>query len=675
MRRAWKAGWVVPLMGAAAAMTQPESAPVPPLEPAPLGSVRWRGHLGRRLDGVATARITDPAAWARIYPETEEAFRRREDDLTYPKAGQWRGEFWGKYILSAVAAQRYYADAALRERIARAVEGLLAAQDPNGYLGTYRRSAFAGPTTWNIWCRKYTLWGLLEARELLRDERILPATRRFIDHLASEFGPAASNLIETGHFYGLPSTSILTPVVLLYRASGDPRDLAYAKYITEQWSRHPAGPPDLLRRGTGSTPIHRWFPNIPPTQWTKSYEFMSCVEGMLALHGVTGEAALFDAARNLYHLIRDWERSPLGSVSLNDKFVGARGLVNTLAELCDVVYWNRLAFELFRWTGEVTYLDEFERSLYNALLAGLSPDGTWGLRRLRSSHEHVPAHPHFLPHHHCCVDNLPRGLFQAVEASLWTDAEGVRLALFEPMSARIVLRDGTAVRLELEGDVLADEPLRLVVEPARPAEFDLRVRRPLWARQVRARVAGRPVEAGTARWISLGRNWPSRTVVELSLATPVHAELFEPARYAWTDVELQKAAEEWASLGVPRWDPTRRKTVQVKTVTPADALPHTRAVFWFKGPVALARDARLGEVAPMRRWPWSVGEPPTPRAEPLPAPANVWKAWRLVWPDGTRAEVCDFSSAGNTWDARSRFSAVWLCADRTGGGSDSAAAQ
>ncbi len=655
----WSAGAAGALAVAIAVAAEPPGRS----EPLPLGTVRWRGHLGERLDSVARARITSAEAWARIYPETEEAFRQRVDDRDYPKAGQWRGEFWGKYILSAIAAQRYYRDDALRDRIARAVDGLLSAQEPNGYLGTYRQSTFAGPTTWNIWCRKYTLWGLLEARELLGDERILPAARRFMDHLASEFGPGARNIIETGHFYGLPSTSILTPVVMLYRASQDPRDLAYARYITEQWSKHPEGPPDLLRRGVGPTPIHRWFPSIPPTRWTKSYEFMSCVEGMLELHRVTGEAPLFEAAHNLYGLIRDWERSPVGSVSFNDKFVGARGMLNTLAEICDVVYWNRLAFELFRRTGDPAFLDEFERSLYNALLVGLAPDGAWGLRRLRTTHEHVPAHPHFLPHHHCCVDNLPRGLFQAVQATLWTDADGLLLAFFEPLSAELKRPDGTHVHIEANGDVLADEPFRITVHTDRPTEFDLRIRRPYWARSMRAAVAGEPAGEVRGPWLSLRRRWSGATAVELKLEVPIRPEVFDPAAHSWTADELADQAREWASVGLARWDPVARKAVQVKTVTPADALPHTRAVYWFKGPVALARDARLGEWDPRRRWAWGAGEPPAPRAEPRPAPPDVWKAWRLVWPDGSTAEVCDFSSAGNTWDARSFFSAVWLCGE------------
>ena len=87
------------------------------ISPVPLGALRWKGPLGERLDALAHARILDAVAWDKFYPETEDAFRRREDDEKFPKQGVWRGEFWGKYMLSVIAPQRYYQSAELNQRI------------------------------------------------------------------------------------------------------------------------------------------------------------------------------------------------------------------------------------------------------------------------------------------------------------------------------------------------------------------------------------------------------------------------------------------------------------------------------------------------------------------------------------------------------------------------------
>ena len=634
------------------------------ISPVPLGALRWEGHLGTRLDTLAHARILDAAAWNKFYPETENAFRQREDDEKYPKQGVWRGEFWGKYLFGAIAAQQYYHDTELKQRIAQAVQGLLATQEANGYLGTYQHSDFFGKPTWNIWCRKYTLWGLLGAQELLgNDNTTLQAASRFADHLMSEVGPGHAPISETGQFYGLPSTSILTPVVKLYRATGNPKYLDYARYITTQWSQHPAEPSDVLRKGLTGEPVHTWFAT-PAREWAKSYEFISCVEGMLELYRVTGDRDLLTAAENIHRQLVAWERSPVGTVSFNDKFVGARHLINTVAELCDAVYWNRLSFSLFRLTKNPAYLDEIERTLYNALLCGVKPDGTWGLRRLRMTHEHVPAHNHFLEHHQCCVDNLPRGWFQGVESTAFVDKEGLYLGLFNPAVGAVDLPGKGRVQLRIAGDFLADDAVQVSLAPAQPLEFTLFVRKPWWSTKTVTLVNGQAGAEGSDKsWLAIHRTWQKGDCVRIAFEMPVRAEFFDPGQPPPSDELVAWHVKEWASLGVIRLDTKTHKITQDKTVTTADALPQHRACVFFRGPLALARDARLGPVdfhAVLKSVPavLSAGA-----LRPIAAPAGIWKAYHLQLPSGEQLDLCDFSSAGNTWDTRSRFATWNLCAE------------
>jgi len=68
----------------------------------------FSGHFGQYIDAISEKRIINKDNWNKIYSETEEAFRLREDDKNYPISGFWAGEFWGKYILSVIAASHYY---------------------------------------------------------------------------------------------------------------------------------------------------------------------------------------------------------------------------------------------------------------------------------------------------------------------------------------------------------------------------------------------------------------------------------------------------------------------------------------------------------------------------------------------------------------------------------------
>ena len=158
------------------------------------GEWHFKGHLGDYIDTIAVHRILDKKSWDTIYPEIEEAFAIKADDKYYPESGQWRGEFWGKYILSAIAASKYYHSDELKNRIAQAVKGLQAYQEKNGYLGTYKHSGFVIGNNWNVWSQKYTLWGLIESYRLLKDKKILETAKKLTDHLISEVGPGKIEL-------------------------------------------------------------------------------------------------------------------------------------------------------------------------------------------------------------------------------------------------------------------------------------------------------------------------------------------------------------------------------------------------------------------------------------------------------------------------------------------------
>lgn len=75
----------------------------------------------------------------------------------------------------------------------------------------------------------------MEAWELLQDDKILKAASAMNDHLMSEVGPTKDDIIQTGNFYGIPSTSILTPVIKLYRATENKDYLEFGEYIVKQW--------------------------------------------------------------------------------------------------------------------------------------------------------------------------------------------------------------------------------------------------------------------------------------------------------------------------------------------------------------------------------------------------------------------------------------------------------
>jgi hypothetical protein len=617
----------------------------------------FSGHIGDYIDRIATNRILEKSSWNEIYPETEEAFRLREDDVNYPRKGEWRGEFWGRYILSAIAASNYYHSEKVKYRIEQAVDGLLRTQEENGYIGTYSRSDFVIGNNWNVWCRKYTLWGLIEAWELLQDEKILFSAEKFADHLISEVGPGVTDIVLTGNFYGMASTSILYPMVKLYRISGEEKYLRYSEYIVGQWYEHPEGLPNILHKGIAGIPVHNWFPHHDPYEWAKGSELLSCVEGLAELYMVTENRRYLEAAENIHRALVEWERTPVGSLGFNDKYTGASALINTLSEICDVVYWNRLSFKLFQLTGEEKYINEIERSLYNSLLCAFNTEGTWGLRRLRMSHIHIPAQNHFLKHHQCCVENVPRGLFQAAEAALTSQAENIYISLYSEGNGKAVLPSGNTVNIKLEGDFLKGEGVRLMLSPEYQEKFTVYLRNPHWSATTDIYINGEKYTGKSSNnWTVINREWKNGDKLLINFDINVWWETFDPKKFkdTWNDISFYE--NQWAGFKFSgATDEVKiSKYGHVESLPVEEALPHISSVAFFYGPVALARDTRVTEGDIFAPVDFS-GSGITHAIKPIKTPDKIWKAWQLNLGESRKINFCDFSSAGNSWDEKSRF--------------------
>jgi len=203
----------------------------------------------------------------------------------------WQSEFWGKWIQSAIAAYEYNNDPVMLSIIKSAVSKLLATQTSSGYIGNYNDSARL--KEWDIWGTKYTLLGLIAYYDLTGDKAALKGSCRLADNLLDRIGPGKVNIIKTGNYRGMPSSSILEPMVYLYRRSGKKIYLDFAKYIVEQWET-PDGP-KLISNALSGIPVSERFPH-PSVWWSyengqKAYEMMSCYDGLLELYRITGKAS------------------------------------------------------------------------------------------------------------------------------------------------------------------------------------------------------------------------------------------------------------------------------------------------------------------------------------------------------------------------------------------------
>jgi DUF1680 family protein len=455
----------------------------------------------------------------------------------------------------------------------------------------------------------------------------------------------------------MPSSSILEPVVMLYNATGNEKYLDYAKYIVDQWSAHPEGLPDILQKGKNGLPVHNWFTENDPYKWAKGYEFTSCTEGLIELYKATGEDRYLRAAKNIYAALAEWEQTPVGSVSFNDKYVGSAGLINTVAEICDAVYWNRLSYKLFLLTGKVKYVDAFERTLYNSLLCAFNPEGDWGLRRLRMSHVHIPAQNHFLQNHQCCTDNLPRGLFQAAEMAFMEREGEVLLNLFEQGSGQLCLPSGNRLQLDLEGDFLNAEPVKGHLSMDRGEAFVLAVRIPEWSPYTVVEVNGTKHESEEmADWLKINRKWSDGDQLTIHFYFHIRYELFDTDKASTCHHDIDFYNKAWAGLTFMGGtnQANNKRFSHIESLPLSAALPHRNAVALLYGPMVLSRDIRITgpDIFSPIRLP---DDPDSIRLNKIQPPPGMRMAFELDFGHGQIFRFCDFSSAGNTWSNESLF--------------------
>ncbi len=461
------------------------------LEFAPPASVKFAGWIGGQLDVCKRGRIM-----AQSVPDLVRPFAAREEDKL------WRCEFWGKWFTSAALAYRYQPDAALRQLLAGAANDLVATQTPDGAITTYKPAAEL--SNWDVWGRKYTLLGLLAWYDVAGDPATLVAARRHADRILEQVGPGKADIATLGWWNGMAAGSILEPMVLLYRQTGDVRYLEFAKSIVTAWE-HPQGS-DLLRKAIAGVSVFKMFPGPDPTQEgymaggsSKAYEMMSCFEGLVELHRVTGDAKYLEAAKKVFADIRATEITILGSGASWERWCNGQTRqcdpsVPEWMETCVTVTWIKLASQLLRVTGDSNYADEIEWSTYNALLAAQKDDGTWWCHYNPLDGQRIAAPEHCGMHMNCCVANGPRGLFLLPALAVMRGTAGPVVNFYEPGTMDVPLAAGARVHLEVKSDYPRTGEVQIAVQPQGVEEFTLSLRVPAWSQTTRITVNGENVE-------------------------------------------------------------------------------------------------------------------------------------------------------------------------------------
>ena len=464
-------------------------------------------------------------------------------------AGQWwLGEHAGKFIHAGTLAWQSSGDERLKQRVDEAVKRLVRAQLPNGYLGTYPEKdrfvegdgvSWDGPV-WDVWVHKYCLVGLLTYYQATGDKPVLAASRRVADLLCETFGPRKKCLARASSHVGMASTSVLEPMAVLYRLTGEKRYLDFCHYILDVWEQPPASRilTSLLEHG-----------NVHKTANNKAYEMLSNLVGLMELYRIEGDARYLQACQAAWDDVFNRRLYPIGAASYAEHFMGDFALPcgplgdekePKIGEGCVTVTWLQLTLQLLKVTGLPKYANALERTLYNALPGAQSPHtGKVCYFIPLNGYRRFGEVSHGLrPDISCCSSSIPRGLALIPECICGTVNGAVAILQYEPGTYRVMANlDGNTVPVELR--IGAGYPeldhFTIIVRPTKAARFALLLRVPTWAESFIARVGDAQFKGEVGGMLRLERVWaPGDTVhVSLPMAIHTHKDPDESSKKVW----------------------------------------------------------------------------------------------------------------------------------------------
>lgn len=580
--------------------------------------VKLGGYLGERIDRCIAGRV--------MTQDLDEIARpfgvRTETSL-------WQSEFWGKWMLGACDSYRYNGDKALLAKIEYAVEELLATQSPDGYIGNYAPEARLAQ--WDVWGQKYTLLGLQAYYGISQDKRALDAAIRAADYLMRLVGPDGADIATLGNYRGLAAGSILEPIVFLYNNTGREKYLDFARWIVSRWET-PAGPQLVSKALMGIPVAERFLPVPDAMHWTdnghKAYEMMSCYIGLLELYKVTGEPSYLKAVEMAAEKIIEQEITIAGSASATECFWHGAQRQTTPAflsnETCVTYTWMELCDRLYRVTKNPVYVDQVEKTMYNALQASLKHDGKniasyvplEGFRRIGERQCGLDFN--------CCEANGPRGFALIPRLAMTADDGTVCVNLYNPMTGTVKTPAGQSVTLEVKTDYPATGSVGIEIGTKKAAPFALALRIPLWSRNNRILVNGE-----------------------------AYAGAILPGSYC----RIERT-----------WRAGDRITLELELEGRLVFLAQSQAIM--RGPVVFARDSRFGDGFVDECL--AIEHDADNRVVMTPITQNkpdfAWLAFRVnvlssIYSGDKESfrpiALCDFGSAGNTWDETTRYK-VWL---------------
>lgn len=507
-----------------------------------------------------------PYQWKVLNDEIDINIERERNDDSIPNekshaienfriaAGLKEGHHYGwvfqdsdvyKWLEAVAYSLNEYMDEELKSLADGVVELISAAQEEDGYLGTYftieepERKLKRLNESHELYCAGHFIEAAVAYYEVTGNEKVIETACKLADYIVKYFGE------EEGKIHGYDGhEEIEIGLAKLYRVTREKRYLNLSKYF-------------LLIRGTnpdffidqnkadGKAPLiteldkfpHSYYQNHRPlleqdTAKGHAVRLVYMCTAMADVAALTKDKNMLEACKKIWRNIVDkrmYITGGIGSTVIGESFTLDYDLPNdtmyceTCASVGLIFFANRL-FEN-ELTGE--YGDVMERALYNTALAGMALDGKHffyvnplevvpekGKKDPTKSHV-KSVRPEWLGCA-CCPPNLAR-LLASLDKYVYVQKDNIILAnLFMKCDGQFEVV-GKTVSIKQETEYPWGNSIRFDVNCEKKTEFTLGIRIPNWTDDYLIRVNGQLYNAEVKKGIAYVSKEFCNDVVELVL--------------------------------------------------------------------------------------------------------------------------------------------------------------
>ncbi|MEQ1606609.1 MAG: beta-L-arabinofuranosidase domain-containing protein [Pyrinomonadaceae bacterium] len=469
----------------------------------PFQNQRYDGYLGTRFTQNLNERLLKV-----------DEFGLMGSYLNRPGIHPWQGEHVGKYLETACNVWKLTHNAALKKQMDRIMYELINTQKEDGYLGTYMPDQYW--TSWDVWSHKYNLHGLLAYYSTTGYKPALESSRKIGDLLVRTFGKnkGQKDIILAGEHMGMAATSVLDGMVELYKYSGNRKYLDFCYYILDAWEQE-NGPKiisAILKTGRVTDVGNR-----------KAYEMLSNYVGLIKLYQITGDPKFLKAVELAWADVVKNRLYITGTTSDHEHFqednvLPAEANAN-MGEGCVTTTWVQLNQNLLAITGDVKYLNQLEKSVYNHLLAAENPQNG-----CVSYYTPLMNKKPFTCWISCCQSSVPRGIALVPNFTFGNIKNVPSVLFYEPAvykeSVRTSDQKNIDATFKIEGNFPQSGSLNITIETSKSANFPVALRIPSWSSNFVAKVGNKEYKGNPDEFIVIRKNWKSGDKINISFEMP-----------------------------------------------------------------------------------------------------------------------------------------------------------